>query len=114
VADIRQDPRPLENPHPDPTSPLGQKLKRIWHTPIIDNPALRRGEVAIVSVSPSLGEFVRLTQWNIEKSIEIGKGELLYSFTIEAIFWSLIRKTSRHQCSRQGPIGRWRIQTARE
>jgi|GEM_PF-6334433 len=90
MADIRQDSRPLENPHPDPTSPLGQKLERIWHTPIIDNLALRRGEVAIVSVSPSLGEFVRLTQWDFEKSIEVGKENCStrsrWISSIEAIF----------------------------
>jgi len=58
------------NPHPSGT-PLAAKLEALWRTPIIDNSAYHAGHVPAVSRNEFLGPFLRCTQWNIEKSLQM-------------------------------------------
>ena len=55
----------------DPITPLHDKLRTLWTTPIISNEAYYSGERPFERVHPKLGPFIRVATWNIELSLEM-------------------------------------------
>ena len=53
-----------------PAPPLGEKLKRLLTTPIINNEATLDGAKPKRPSSPELGPFLRVICWNIERGIQ--------------------------------------------
>lgn len=56
---------------PKPAGQLGQQLESFWRTPIIDNQAWYAGHRPDLATNQHLGSFIRFTQWNIEKSLNM-------------------------------------------
>lgn len=64
---------------PTPNSPLGEKLKNFWNTPVISNEAYYKGARPQNLKSPELGPHIRIATWNIEKSLNIEDAIKLFS-----------------------------------
>lgn len=73
---------------PNPGGRLGEKVQKILNTPFISNEAAFRGARPRKPVDPQLGPFLRVVQWNIEKSMKMQ--EAIRAFTDEAAFIKLI------------------------
>lgn len=66
--------------NPVPTGKLAVKYKKLLSTPFIDNSVYYRSGMPKTSVHPTLGNSLRISTWNIEKSIQAKKvGEILSS-----------------------------------
>lgn len=85
--------------NPSPGGALGEKVKKLLNTPIISNEATLRGARPKKPVDPRLGPFLRVVQWNIEKSMKMQ--EALWAFTDEKSFVKLI-DTSRFKEGMRG------------
>lgn len=62
--------------NPVPTGALAVKYNKLLSTPFIDNSAYFRSGMPKTAIHPTLGESLRVSTWNIEKSIkayEVGK-----------------------------------------
>jgi endonuclease/exonuclease/phosphatase family metal-dependent hydrolase len=57
--------------NPEPHGKLKSKLEALWRTPIIDNSAYLAGKRPMQARTPTLGPFLRVASWNIEKSFHI-------------------------------------------
>jgi hypothetical protein len=57
--------------NPEPQGKLKSKLDTLWRTPIIDNSAYLTGKRPTEASTPTLGNFLRVASWNIEKSLHI-------------------------------------------
>ena len=78
------------NEHPG--GRLEKKAERILNTPFISNEAAFNGAQPKKSIDPRLGPFLRVVQWNIEKSMKMQ--DAIWAFTNEEEFKKLIN-TSR-------------------
>ena len=78
------------NPHPG--GELEKKVETLLNTPIISNEAFFRGARPHRPTDPRLGPFLRVVQWNIEKSMKMQQAIL--AFTDAKAFSKLI-DTSR-------------------
>lgn len=56
---------------PKPDGALEGKLQRFFNRPIISNEAWHRGARPTRAQNDSLGEFIRVATWNIEKSLRV-------------------------------------------
>jgi endonuclease/exonuclease/phosphatase family metal-dependent hydrolase len=56
---------------PAPQGTLKTKLENLWRTPVVDNGAFLSGKRPHEAASPTLGSFLRVASWNIEKSLHI-------------------------------------------
>ena len=74
--------------NPSPGGPLGEKVQKILNTPIISNEATYRGTKPKRPIDPNLGPFLRVAQWNIEKSMKMQ--EAIWAFTDAKAFAKLI------------------------
>ena len=54
-------------------TPESRKMKRLFNTPFVDNSAYRRNGIPSRTTNPILGEALRVSTWNIEKSIHADK-----------------------------------------
>jgi len=63
--------RLMENPSQH--GPLKAKVEALRRTPTIDNTAYLSGTRPVEASSPSLGPFLRVATWNIEKSLAVTK-----------------------------------------
>jgi endonuclease/exonuclease/phosphatase family metal-dependent hydrolase len=54
-----------------PGGELGEKLKRLWRTPIVSNEAYFRGVRPPKREDVTLGPMLRVATWNIEKSLQV-------------------------------------------
>ena len=62
--------------NPIPTGALAVKYKKLLSTPFIDNSVYFKSGIPKASIHPTLGKSLRISTWNIEKSIkayEVGK-----------------------------------------
>ena len=57
--------------NPKPTGRLGAKLDRLFSTPFVDNSAFKRSGLPSHRIQPGLGPSLRISTWNIEKSVRI-------------------------------------------
>jgi len=57
--------------NPVPQGALKTKLNSLWRTPVIDNEAYLSGKRPLEASTPTLGPFLRVATWNIEKSLSI-------------------------------------------
>lgn len=57
--------------NPKPQGKLKSKLDTLWRTPIVDNSAYLSGKRPVEASTPTLGNFLRVASWNIEKSLHI-------------------------------------------
>jgi len=53
-----------------PPDPLGRKLRSLLTTPFVSNEAAARGVRPLAPRSESLGRFLRVVQWNVERGLE--------------------------------------------
>lgn len=74
--------------NPYPGGPLGQKVEKLLNTAFISNEAALRGARPKRNKDPKLGPFLRVVQWNIEKSMKMQ--EAIWAFTDLKSFKSLI------------------------
>lgn len=77
--------------NPTPGGELGKKVEKLLNTPIISNEAYFRGARPKKPLAPRLGSFLRVVQWNIEKSMKMQ--EAIWAFTDEKSFTKLIDTT---------------------
>lgn len=64
---------------PSPKGALGEKIKKLWRTPVIDNEAYYSGAKPYKPTNPKLGTFMRVASWNIEKSMNVDKAIHLFT-----------------------------------
>ena len=57
----------------DDDTPESRKMKLLFNTPFVDNSAYRKKGLPSRSLDPVLGESLRVSSWNIEKSIHADK-----------------------------------------
>lgn len=57
--------------NPEPQGRLKSKLHALWRTPVIDNSAYLAGTRPVHASTPTLGNFLRVASWNIEKSFHV-------------------------------------------
>lgn len=74
--------------NPNPGGDLGKKVAKLLNTPIISNEAYFTSARPKKPKDPRLGPFLRVVQWNIEKSMKIE--EAIWAFTDEKSFARLI------------------------
>lgn len=74
--------------HPGPDTVLGAKVDRLLRTPIIDNRAWYAGHRPQQTVSTKLGPLLRVTTWNIEKSLHMP--EVIAAMTSEQAYAEMI------------------------
>ncbi len=74
--------------NPKPGGALGKKVEKILNTPFISNEAAFRGARPKRPTDPRLGRFLRVIQWNIEKSMKMD--EAIWAFKDEEKFKTLI------------------------
>ncbi len=74
--------------NPKPGGALGEKVNKLLNTPIISNEALYRGARPKKTVDPRIGPFLRVVQWNIEKSMKMQ--EAIHAFTDAKSYAALI------------------------
>ena len=74
------------NPHPGGT--LEKKVEKLLNTPFISNEAFFRGARPKRLKDPRLGLFLRVVQWNIEKSMKMQQA--IWAFKDEKAFSKLI------------------------
>ena len=70
------------NPHPE--GRLGKKVEKLLNTPVMSNEAAFGGTQPKRPRDPKLGPFLRLVQWNIEKSMKMQ--EAIAAFKDQASF----------------------------
>lgn len=75
--------------NPKPEGTLAQKLDRFWVTPLVSNQAFYAGSRPSGLRHPLLGPFVRVTSWNIEKSLHMDEAINLFTAS-EAEFRQLL------------------------
>ncbi|WP_147263210.1 endonuclease/exonuclease/phosphatase family protein [Roseimicrobium gellanilyticum] len=79
--------------NPEPQGRLKSKLDTLWRTPIIDNSAYLSGKRPLQASTPTLGNFLRVASWNIEKSLHItSAAEALGS---QSSYESMLREQER-------------------
>lgn len=74
--------------NPEPGGVIAGKIKNLFTTPIISNEAYYRGIEPRKLATRDLGPFIRVGQWNIEKSLSMDEAVIL--FTDEGKFKQLI------------------------
>lgn len=74
--------------NPEPGGALGEKVNKLLNTPVISNEAYFQGARPKQLKDPRLGSYLRVVQWNIEKSMKMQ--EAIWAFTDEKAFASLI------------------------
>ena len=74
------------NPHPG--GALEKKVEKLLNTPIVSNEAFFRGARPHRPKDPRLGPFLRVVQWNIEKSMKMQQA--IWAFTDAKAFAKLI------------------------
>jgi len=74
--------------NPGPGGRLGEKVNKLFNTPIISNEATLRGARPRKLTDPRLGPYLRIVQWNIEKSMKTQ--EAIWAFTDANAFTRLI------------------------
>ena len=74
--------------NPSPGGKLGEKVEKLLNTPIISNEAFFRGAKPHRPQDPQLGPFLRVVQWNIEKSMKMQQA--IWAFTDEKAYAQLI------------------------
>ena len=77
--------------NPKPGGALGRKVEKLINTPFVSNEAAFRGASPKRPRDPSLGPFLRIVQWNIEKSMNMK--EAIWAFKNEKEFETLIDTT---------------------
>lgn len=86
----------MENP--EPKGKLKSKLDTLWRTPIIDNSAYFSGTRPVEASTSTLGNFLRVASWNIEKSLHItSAAEALSS---QAAYEDMLQEQKRHPRNR--------------
>lgn len=70
--------------NPSPTGDLRKKLEKLWTTPIIDNQAYYEGARPHLPSNEKLGSFIRVAQWNIEKSLNMKEAVELWTSPVAA------------------------------
>ncbi len=76
--------------NPNPTGKLAEKYNKLLTTPYIDNSVYFRSGLPETSIHPQLGKSIRLSTWNIEKSIRAYEaGKML---TSESVFTDGLRE----------------------
>lgn len=85
--------RLVENPNPE--GPLRNKFEKLLTTPFVDNSVYFRSGLPETNVHPELGPSLRISTWNIEKSVRAQEaGEAL---TSEASFERMLRPEYRRE-----------------
>lgn len=74
--------------NPKPEGEIKKKLETFWGTPIISNEAFFLGAKPKHPKNPSLGEFLRIASWNIEKSFHVN--ETIQLLTSKEAFQQMI------------------------
>ena len=59
--------------NPTQEGALSKKLNKLWTTPIIDNSAYYNGKIPTIASNEWMGSFIRFSEWNIEKSLEMDR-----------------------------------------
>ncbi len=81
--------------NPKPTGDLAKQYQQLLSTPFIDNSVYYRSGMPKHSEHPTLGPSIRLTTWNIEKSVRVP--EVAQIMTSAARFESMMRSEIREQ-----------------
>ena len=83
----------LENPKP--TGDLAVQYNKLLSTPFIDNSAYYRSGIPKATVYPGLGPSIRLTTWNVEKSVRVP--EVAQMMTSQSRFEGMMRSEIRNE-----------------
>jgi len=75
--------------NPKPVGRLATKFDRLLSTPYVDNSVYRRSGMPEVSVYPTLGPSIRVSTWNVEKSVRVY--EAAKALTSESTFKKMLR-----------------------
>jgi len=82
-----------------PPDALQNKLNRLLTTPFVSNAATARGVKPLVPMTPKLGDFLRVVEWNIERGLEYDA--IRSAFTEPSRFAKLIDSTAYPRGSSQ-------------
>ena len=82
-----------ENPKPE--GKLATKFNELLTTPYIDNSVYRRSGMPKATVYPKLGPTIRLSTWNVEKSVRVF--EAAKALTSESTFKKMMRPEYREE-----------------
>lgn len=85
--------------NPKPEGALKEKVEKLLNTPIVSNEAALRGAKPRKLEDPKLGRYLRIVQWNIEKSMKMQ--EAIWAFTDEKAFAKLIDRERIQEGSRE-------------
>jgi len=83
---------------PQPGGSLEKKLNKLWVTPAINNDAFFSGAKPLKPSDPKLGPILRVTTWNIEKSLHIP--EVIRVLTSKDAFSDMLDPERMNQGSR--------------
>lgn len=96
--------------NPKPTGKLAEQYNKLLSTPFIDNSAYHRSGMPKAAVHPTLGPSIRLTTWNVEKSVRVP--EVAEIMTSQSRFEKMMRSEIRNESEAYSEAIRQRIALA--
>ena len=80
---------------PNPEGKLADKIDKLLTTPFVDNSAYFRSGIPNQTIHPELGRSLRVSTWNIEKSIRIA--DVAEALTSDSRFDEMLKKDVRER-----------------